>query len=211
MVLTRQNRVDKAARHFLVVLRLKPDSETARHRMEVPERQAIGLSTKQRVTAVIILEEAGMARARKEWKIIVGAALLLAMLSDCASSLSVPADVGQEKAGAMLTGRVTCRIRTVLPPEAYVQVELVDITRQNAPARTIAMQEIPLEGRQIPVPFRIAYGPAAIDPSHTYAVQVRIATGQRILFVNNAIYRVLTNGVRHNIEVVVEPIPGSGY
>jgi uncharacterized lipoprotein YbaY len=105
---------------------------------------------------------------------------------------------------------VTCRVRTVLPADAYVQVELVDISRRDAPARTISMKEILLEGRQVPIPFSIAYGPSAIDPTHTYAVQVRIVAGQRMLFVNTSTYKVLTNGVRSNVEVVVEPIPGSG-
>ena len=105
---------------------------------------------------------------------------------------------------------MTCQGRTVLPPDAYVQVELVDISRQDAPARTIAMQEIALEGRQVPIPFVIAYGPAAIDPSHAYAVQVRIVAGQRLLYANHSVYRVLTNGIRSNVEVIVEPITGSG-
>jgi len=151
-----------------------------------------------------------MAITHERWKIFVGAALLLATASGCASNLPAPADGGQGKASANLTGMVTCRVRTVLPPDAYVQVELVDISRQDAPGRTIAMKEIAPEGRQFPLPFSIAYGPGAIDPTHTYAVTVRIVAGQRLLFVNNSVYPVLTNGVRSNVEVVVESIPGSG-
>jgi putative lipoprotein len=151
-----------------------------------------------------------MACTRKEWKTFVGAALLLATASGCASNLPATA-VGEGKTSANLTGMVICRVRTVLPPDAYVQVELVDISRQDAPGRTIAMKEIAPEGRQFPLPFSIAYGPAAIDPTHTYAVQVRIVAGQRLLFVNTSTYKVLTNGVRSNVEVVVELIPGSGY
>ena len=147
---------------------------------------------------------------RKGWKTFAGAALLLLMASGCAFNPSAPADVGQGQASANLTGMVTCRVRTVLPPDAYMQVELVDISRQNAPAKTISVQEIALEGRQVPIPFSIAYGPGTIDPSHAYAVQVRILQGNRLLFVNTSIDRVLTNGVRSNIEVVVEPVPGSG-
>ena len=151
-----------------------------------------------------------MTCTRKEWKTFVCAALLLATASNCASNLPAPADVGKGQASANLTGTVTSRVRMVLPPDAYVQVELVDISRRGAPARTIAMQEIALEGRQVPIPFAISYGPAAIDPSHTYAVQVRIVAGQRKLFVNTSTYKVLTNGVRSNVEVAVEPVSGSG-
>ena len=152
-----------------------------------------------------------MACINRRWEIFVGVALLLATASGCASILPAPEDMGQGQASAKLTGTVTCRVRVVLPPDAYVLVELVDISRRDAPARIIAIQEILLQGRQVPIPFEIAYGPATIDPSHTYAVQARILAGQRMLFVNTYTYKVLTNGVRSNVEVVIEPIHGSGY
>ena len=97
-----------------------------------------------------------------------------------------------------------------MPADAYVQVELVDTTRKGGPARTISMQEILLEGRQVPIPFAIRYGAAAIDSSRTYAVRARILQGQRLLLINNTVYEVLTNGIRSNVEVVVDPVPGSG-
>lgn len=151
-----------------------------------------------------------MACTRKEWKTFVVAALLLATAAGCASNLPVPAEGGQGKVSANLTGMVTCRFRTILPRDVWVRVELVDISRRDAPARTISMQEVLLEGRQFPIPFEIAYSPSAIDPLNTYAVQARILMGQRLLFANDVVYPVLTNGIQSNVEVVVEPVPGSG-
>ena len=107
-----------------------------------------------------------------------------------------------------MTGTVTYRVRMILPVDALVRVDLVDISRQDAPALTIGLQEIETGGRQVPIPFEIGYRPAKIDQTHAYAVQARILQGGRLLFTNTIIYKVITNGVVSNIEVVVEQIPG---
>jgi len=107
-----------------------------------------------------------------------------------------------------VTGTVTYRIRMILPTDALVRVDLVDISRQDTPALIIGLQEIETGGRQVPIPFDIVYGPANIDPTHTYALQARILQGRRLLFTNTNTYKVITNGVLNNIEVVVEQMPG---
>ncbi len=106
-----------------------------------------------------------------------------------------------------MRGTVTYRIRMVLPTDALIRVDLVDISRQGAPALTIGTQEIETGGRQVPIPFEIGYRAADIDPMHTYAVQARIQQGRRLLFKNTTTYKVITNGVVNNIEVVVEQGP----
>jgi putative lipoprotein len=108
---------------------------------------------------------------------------------------------------ARVTGTVTYRVRMILPTEALVRVDLVDISRPGAPALTIGLQEIETGGRQVPIPFEIVYRPADIDPMHTYAVQARVLLGGRPLFTNTTTYKVITNGVVSNIEVVVEQMP----
>jgi putative lipoprotein len=105
---------------------------------------------------------------------------------------------------------VTSRVRTFLPQDALLRVELADISRVGAPGRTMSLREIWTGGRQFPIPFDIPYSSAAIDGDRSYAVQVRITQGSRLLFTNPAVYMVITNGIRSNLEVVVEPVPGSG-
>jgi putative lipoprotein len=102
---------------------------------------------------------------------------------------------------------VTYRVRMILPTDALIRVDLVDISRQGAPAFTIGLQEIETGGRQIPIPFEIGYRTAEIDPMHTYAVQARILQRGRLLFTNTTTYKVITNGAVSNIEVVVEQMP----
>ena len=63
-----------------------------------------------------------------------------------------------------------------LPPDALIKVKLVDISRQDSPALTIAEQKIANPGR-VPIPFELRYDPNKIDQRLSYAVQVRIEQG----------------------------------
>lgn len=141
--------------------------------------------------------------------ILLGAVGLLATVSGCASHQR-PSDGEGQPAGARVTGMVTSRVRTILPQDALLQLELADISRVGAPGRTVALREIWTGGRQFPIPFDIPYSSAAIDSDRSYAVQVRVTQGNRLLFKNLTVYMVITNGIKSNLEVVVEPVPGSG-
>ena len=57
---------------------------------------------------------------------------------------------------------------------------MVDISKQDVPAETIAEQTITDPG-QVPIPFELWYDPAKIDSRITYAVQARIERGGKLL------------------------------
>lgn len=141
------------------------------------------------------------------WRGLAVSALVLLVLSGCAARR--PSGAGEGTASATLTGIVNSRGRTVLPSGALMRLELIDISRKDAPPRTISLQEIWLEGRQFPIPFQLSYAPAAIDSGLAYALRVNITQGRLLLFENAAPCLVITNGVRSNIEVVVKPFTGS--
>jgi len=134
--------------------------------------------------------------------------LLVTVAAGCASYQRIAAATELQQGIARLTGTVTYRVRMILPVDALIRLDLVDISRQGAPALTIGLQEIETGGRQAPIPFEIGYRAGNIDPTHTYAVQARILQGRRLLFTNTNTYKVITNGVVNNIEVVVEQMPG---
>ena len=142
----------------------------------------------------------------KGWRCPAISILVLLALSGCAASR--PSGATEGTAGAALTGIVTSHGRTILPSDAMMRLELADISRRNAPPRTITMREIWLEGRQFPIAFELPYAPAAIDSGLAYALQVKITQGRRLLFENAAPSLVITYGVRSSIEVIVEPVPG---
>ncbi|HEY9663382.1 MAG TPA: YbaY family lipoprotein, partial [Allocoleopsis sp.] len=108
---------------------------------------------------------------------------------------------------ASVTGTITYLQRIALPPNARVEVKLQDVSRQDAPAQTLATQIIPLEGRQVPIPFELVYSPDQIDASHTYAVQARILVDDQLWFITTSRYAVLTQGNPTRIDLTVERTP----
>ncbi len=98
---------------------------------------------------------------------------------------------------------MTYRERIALPPTAVVHVRLVDVSRADAPAVLIAEQVIRTEGRQVPFEFALAYDESRILPAHTYAVQVRIEDGGKLLFISDTVHPVITRGAPFRVDIVV--------
>jgi uncharacterized lipoprotein YbaY len=110
----------------------------------------------------------------------------------------------------VLTGTVSYLQRIALPPDAVLDVQLQDVSLQDAPATVIASERYISEGRQVPFPFELTYDLAGIDPKHTYAVAARITVDGKLRWTNTQQYRVLTRGAPvTDIEVVVESVGGS--
>jgi uncharacterized lipoprotein YbaY/phosphoserine phosphatase len=104
-----------------------------------------------------------------------------------------------------VSGTVFYLQRIALPPDASVEVKLVDISKQDVPVVTIAEQKITNPG-QVPIPFELRYDPAKIDPRMTYAVQARIDQGGKLLFISTQVFPVITRGNPKHLEVKVEPV-----
>jgi len=95
---------------------------------------------------------------------------------------------------SIITGTVTYRNRSALPPTAAIEVTLADISLADAPAKVISTQRIEANGKQVPFPYELRYDPAQIDPRLTYAVSARITEGDKLLFISDTVYPVLTRG-----------------
>ncbi|HKR62011.1 MAG TPA: META domain-containing protein [Pyrinomonadaceae bacterium] len=103
-------------------------------------------------------------------------------------------------------GTITYRQRSALSPDAVIEVKLVDVSRADAPAETIAEQTIKPAGRQVPIPFDLAYDFKRINPRGRYSIQVRILEGDRLQFTNTDAYLVITDGHPSEVTVVVKPV-----
>jgi hypothetical protein len=55
----------------------------------------------------------------------------------------------------------------------------------------------------VPVPFKISYNPAKINPTHTYAVRARILRNGQVKFVNKAPCYVITRGHPSTAEILL--------
>lgn len=106
----------------------------------------------------------------------------------------------------VVSGTVTYLQRSALPPQALIEVQLVDVSRADAPATVVASTTIEAAGRQVPFPFELAYDPAQIEERNTYAVQARITVDGQLRFISTTRYEVITQGRPTTVEVIVEPV-----
>lgn len=109
---------------------------------------------------------------------------------------------------ASVTGTVSYRQRSALPPNAEVTVRLVDVSRADAPAVELAVQTFVTGGKQVPFPFSLSYDPAAIDQRFNYAVQAEIHVDGQLSFITTQSYPVITRGNPTTVDVIVEPVSG---
>ena len=101
----------------------------------------------------------------------VFAASLMGLLAVGARSQEAPA------APPRITGTVTYRERIALPPDATVRVRLDDTTEPELPGKLVAETTIATNGKQVPIPFELAYRTGDIQPGHRYAVRATIVSG----------------------------------
>ena len=99
-----------------------------------------------------------------------------------------------------IRGSAAYRERMALPPGAVLQVELLDISRADAPAERLAMARFPIE-HQVPIDFALPYDPARIQPGHGYAVRGVIEVEGRVAFRTDTIHQVLTRGAGEEVAL----------
>lgn len=83
-----------------------------------------------------------------------------------------------------LSGEVDYRLAHDLPSDAYLEVTLSDVSKQDAPARVIASDRIAPIGAS-PVSFVLSYEPADLTNGVDFAVSARIKQGDRTLAAND--------------------------
>ena len=85
-----------------------------------------------------------------------------------------------------VTGEITYRERTALPPTAQVEVTLSDVSLMDAPSKTIAQQSFTADGRQVPFAFSLTVDQRKLDPRGRYSVSARITdTSGKLMFITD--------------------------
>lgn len=122
-------------------------------------------------------------------------------------------------AGALLTlalgliltgGRAMAESRTLsitaapaegvaIPAGAVLDVELLDVSRADAPAKRVASQRFRVSGW--PALLRLPYDTAAIDPRLDYRVAARLLAGDRVILRTTTAYPVLTRGASDTVRI----------
>ena len=127
--------------------------------------------------------------------------LLLLLLAGCSVS-GGEASATQEAKTGRVTGTVTYRERIALPPDAVIEVQLLDVSLMDVAATLIAEQTITPQ-HQVPIAFELPYDPADIDERLSYAVRATIRIGEKAMFITNRSYPVLTRGTSNHVDLVL--------
>lgn len=130
-----------------------------------------------------------MTMSRRRMIALAGAAILLQSATATAQT-------------TMLMGTVNYRERMALPSSATVLVQLVDVSKADAPAEVIAEDRVTgATGGSIP--YRLQFDQSRIKLGRSYALQARISDGDRLLFINTARHAIFAGG-RNNTRILVE-------
>ncbi len=95
--------------------------------------------------------------------------------------------------GNSVTGTITFDGESRIPEGSVLTVQLRDVSYQDAAAPLIASRTIVNPGR-FPVDFDVPYYPDDIDERATYGLQISITLDDRLIFVNDTAFDVLTRG-----------------
>jgi putative lipoprotein len=130
-------------------------------------------------------------------------------LAACAGTRAVPGEGGAPPPATdspRVTGTVTYLQRITLPPTAVIKVQLIDVSRADAPARVLGEQSIAAAGRQPPFAFAIDYEAAKIQPNFNYAVGARIEDVGKLLFISDQRHAVITRGTPKHVDIVLRAV-----
>lgn len=108
-----------------------------------------------------------------------------------------------------VTGTITYLVRMALPSQAVIQLQLLDVSRSDAPGTVVAEKKFTLGERGAPVPFTFSVDASKIDPKHAYAVSARILVVGELRFATKETYKVLTQGNPSNVDLVLLPAGGT--
>lgn len=107
---------------------------------------------------------------------------------------------------AMLDVTASYRERIAVPPDAELEVELLDVSKMDVAATRIASQRIKMTG--VPIQMQLPYDPEVIDDRFTYTVSARLHSQGRVIFRTTQAYPVLTRGAGTSVELLLQQATG---
>jgi putative lipoprotein len=131
---------------------------------------------------------------------LLGAALLAACAGNRSGTVSAPA----------VSGHVTYRERMALPPDAELRVQILDVSRMDAAATSVADTTIRPEGRQVPLPFMVRYDPKRLAPRHDSAIRATITSGGQLTYTTPTVVKVITRDHPTMVNLVLSQVQAPG-
>jgi putative lipoprotein len=123
------------------------------------------------------LERPRLASSRRRFMRLIGAGLAGSVMPGWAT-------------GRILIGKVFYLERIALPPDALLEVRLIDVSPADAPARSLAVTRVKTR-HQMPIPYRLLFDGSKIQRGHSYALQARIIVRGKLMFMTTTRHAVL--------------------
>ena len=118
-----------------------------------------------------------------------------------------PAAPVHESLMKSILGDVRYALPQPVPADAYLQVSLVDVSRQDVAARIVAEQRIQPVGAS-PVDFLLSYDPADLRDGVDFAINVRLQQGDKLLAINDTRVSVLgRSGENGPVSITLKAVP----
>ncbi|BCP54330.1 hypothetical protein K32_29470 [Kaistia sp. 32K] len=103
-----------------------------------------------------------------------------------------------------LHGSILYRERMALPPDAVVEVKLLDVSRADAPSVTLAQTSFRPRG-QVPIPYSLRFDPAKLQPRHSYSLRATISVKGQLWFTSTSHHSVEIGGA-DRIDIPVQRV-----
>lgn len=94
------------------------------------------------------------------------------------------------------------RERIALPPDAILEVELLDVSRADAPSTVLSYMRFKQD--RVPFDLQLSYDPNLIEENYSYVVAARILSEGAVLFRTTSAYPVLTRGAGDAVDLVLQ-------
>ena len=146
-------------------------------------------------------------------KIIFGVAAAVIFIGVAIYAIAVwePSSPATEDSGASLSGTVSYRERVDLPAGSLIEVQIRDVSRDDAPAEILAETSVVTQGESAPIPFIINYRSDGIQTDRLYSVFARIFVGHELKWVTDSAISFIENGSPiKNVNLVLSMTGSSG-
>lgn len=102
---------------------------------------------------------------------------------------------------------ITYLERIALPPDAILEVDLLDTSRADTHSIRMSSQRFKMSA--VPMSVQLTYDAALIEDRFTYTVAARIYSGGAVLFRSTTATPVLTRGAPSSVDIVLQKMPDS--
>lgn len=107
--------------------------------------------------------------------------------------------------GPGIGGTVIYLTNAKLPDSATIEIRLLRLDRDGNIDRVVASDTFP-RPPSMPLEFWLPYQPGLVESHAAYAIDAKIACGDKVLFATQRAVPVLTRGNPSNVEIVVAPV-----